>query len=79
MENDDVFITDARLDQDREIIATNNVKSNKNKLRSSEESPLLPDSQGSDGNENNGPQVWEYQSYLDQLPWYKRPSVCYAP
>ena len=76
MENDDVFVTDARLDQGHEIAASVNNSNNRKLNRLSEESPLLADSQGSDATENNQPQVWECQTYLDQLPWYKRPSVC---
>lgn len=78
MENDDVFITDARLDQAQGVTATGSNNKNKNKNSVNEESPLLADSQESDASEINGPHIWECQSYLDELPWYKRPSVCYA-
>ena len=75
MENDDLFATDARLDGERLLTTTTAKNHHADNQRASEASPLLSDSQRGSVVENETSEVWEYQSYLDDLPWRKKPSV----
>ena len=70
-----MFSAEAVLDHGQVKAADRNISSHEHQSDDNENRPLLTGSH-QNSSHDDGDFVWQGQKYLDELQWYRRPSVC---